>query len=57
MADPHVALETLHVTSAEDITHQTIALAQQETTFVPGHHARGILPAVLQYGQRHTAPG
>ncbi len=51
VADAQVALQARHVACVEDVTYQTVALAQQETALVPGHHARRVLTPVLQHRQ------
>ena len=52
MTDAHIALQPLHVTRMEHVPYQPVVLAQQKATFIPGHHAGGILSAVLQDRQR-----
>src|SRR5690554_6761170 len=51
VADAQVALEAGHVASVEDVPHQPVALAQQEAALMPGHHAGGVLSAMLKHRQ------
>jgi hypothetical protein len=46
------ALELLHVTLLEHVTHQAHVLAQVQLAVVLGHDAGRVLAAVLQHGQR-----
>jgi hypothetical protein len=50
--DADGALELQHVPLLEHVAHQTVVLAHEDFALEGGHDARGVLPAMLQYGQR-----
>jgi hypothetical protein len=52
MANPHVAHQALHVASSEYILHQAVGFLLGHATILAGYYTGGILPAMLEYGQR-----
>ena len=52
MADAHGAQQARHVAGVEDVGDEAVALVQIEAVFEASGNARGILPAVLEHGER-----
>ena len=51
MTNAHVAAKLRHMMGLEDILHESVVLAQVQTTAFCRHHAGRVLTAVLQDGQ------
>ncbi|CGY04815.1 Uncharacterised protein [Salmonella enterica subsp. enterica serovar Typhi] len=50
MADPHVALQTLHVASFKNIVHQPVCLTQAEAVIrINGDDTGSILTTMLEH--------
>ncbi len=50
MANPHIALHTLHVASFKNVAHQSVRLTQTETVIcINSDDACGILATMLKH--------
>ena len=52
MAYAHFTHQTHHMAATENIPGQPFAFALMQLTVLFGHYAGGILPSMLQHGQR-----
>ena len=51
LAKAHITLQPLHMLGLENVFDQTIVFAQIAASAVTGDHSRGVLAAVLKYGE------